>query len=575
MLNCRIQTRDFLVVATAILPLACGHPAAPAQALPPAPPAASAGSSPASSAQVMPVVWPDSLAATMGPHGPPHSQPVALPRDAQGSDRWLAFVGPPEVAVAAWRVSRRTDGTVSADPVERWPTAVRVTGAVVEDGAAYVTLETVGALDQPAGLRGVWIDALSRSTPFEGSPLALADARTMDDLAARVRHPAPMGSPERNATALLATLRAASSSTGALVRAIATEGADVGLVWQSTFVQTTAHLDGQGNAPSPAADHALAIVHDALETHACGTDTCESWTDGSHAIVRFVVQGGRWVIRWLLEDATPLESTAGASRSEVQPTPDASATAALLHARSRNLTRVLGEAPLMTSGGTIGVGLTDLAPDAPVIALTEGSAARVFVMDAVTARHGWTETHWDAGFADVDGDGRTDVVLRMEGTGSGAPVTWTQAFLAPSPSVQAGPLRADLASSLSTMDAADLQTAVHAATVLPARGVAREDACRVLSTASTPAGFRRVASADARVLLFDQPGMPTWLPKVVPSAKVGADDVRGLGTHCAELTCSAMRPYCVWSGGTDSEHVWFGWRGSDLTIVGAADYDGE
>lgn len=573
MLPGRIRTRVQLV-ALAALPVACGHAAAPPQA-PTAPAPVVQDVPPPTAPDAGAIEWPEALAATMGPHGAPHAQPVALPADPQGRQRWLAFVGSPEVAVAAWHVLKGADGSVSAEPVERWPAAVRVVGAVVDGAAAYVALETVAALDQPAGLRGVWIDSPSGHTPFDASPLALADARTVDDLATRVKHLSSMGSPERNATALLGTLRAASSSTGALVRTLATDGADVGLVWQSMFVQSTTRLDGQGSGPSSTADHVLAIVRGAIETHACGTDACEAWADGGHAVVRFVVQGGRWVIRWILEDAPALESSAGTTRREVDPSADPVATQALLHARSRNVERVLGEAPLTNSGGTIGVGLTDLSPDAPVVAVAEGAASRVFVVDAVVARRTWTETHWDAGFADVDGDGRTDVVLRMDGTSAGQAVAWTQAYLAPSPSVQATGLHPDLASALVTMDAADLRAAVHAAAALPARGVAREDACRLLSTASTPAGFRRAGTADSRVLRFDQPGMPTWLPKVVPSAKVGADDVRGLGAHCAEMTCSAMRPYCAWSGGADSQHVWFGWRDGNLAIVGAADYDGE
>jgi hypothetical protein len=77
------------------------------------------------------------------------------------------------------------------------------------------------------------------------------------------------------------------------------------------------------------------------------------------------------------------------------------------------------------------------------------------------------------------------------------------------------------------------------------------------------------------VLLFDEPAMPTWQPKVVPLAKLAPDDVRGMGVHCAELACSPARPYCGWSGGADSTHVWFGWRDGKLEIVGAADYQGE
>jgi hypothetical protein len=125
------------------------------------------------------------------------------------------------------------------------------------------------------------------------------------------------------------------------------------------------------------------------------------------------------------------------------------------------------------------------------------------------------------------------------------------------------------------MDAPDVQAAARAAAALPARGVTRDEACRLISAATTPSGFRRVAAPDARLLLFDEPGMPTWRPKVVPLDKIAPDDVRGLSVHCAELTCDRTRPYCAWSGGADSTHVWFGWRDGRVEIAGAADYQGE
>lgn len=210
-----------------------------------------------------------------------------------------------------------------------------------------------------------------------------------------------------------------------------------------------------------------------------------------------------------------------------------------------------------------------------MIAVREGAASRTFVVDQIAAHKPWTDERWDAAFADVDGDGRTDVVLRLQGTRAGNPAAWTQVFLAPPPSMQSRALAPDLASALSVMDAPDAHAAAVVAASSSGRVVTRDEACRLLASASTPAGFRRVASADARVLRFEQPGLPTWLPKTVPSSKVTADDVRGLGAHCAEMTCSATRPYCSWSGGTDSLHFWFGVRGGDLALTGAADYDGE
>jgi len=568
--------RRTVSAAILALPTACAHAAPPPPSPVPAPASSAPSPDPPAQVAIAAPVWPELFAAAMQGRGEPHAQPIPLPKDAQGRDRWIVFVGTTDVAVGAWRVTRDANGEMQTEAVERWPVGVRVVGGIVEGGAAYVLLESVAALDQPPGLRGVWIDAGSRATPFDASPMALADVHEVAELAARAAHPPPVGSSERTAVALLASLRAASGSTALLARTLAAEGADVGIAWQATFVQHVGKLDGEGAAPNPLADRVLSIVRAAVTTQACGADSCEAWTDTGHAILRFVVQGGRWVLRSVIEDAPLARSSPGAAPHEVPPSPDTTATESLLRARARQVTHVFGEAPLAAAGGSIGLGTTDLSPDVPVVAVREGLAARVFPIDAGTVRAEASEAQWDAAFADVDGDGRTDVVVRMSGKrGDGSPVAWTQAFLAPAASVQATSLEADLASSLAAMDAPDARAAAHAATSLPNGAVSRDDACRVLGLASTATGFRKVAAPDAKILLFDEPGMPTWRPKVVPAAKIVTDQVRGLGAHCAELTCNATRPYCFYASGADSLHAWFAWNGAQLAILGAADYQGE
>jgi hypothetical protein len=584
------RTLLFATAALGVGAVACAH--APPRAPVTPPPSSPSAPEPVAVAALPPSTWPQPLAAAMQGRGAPHAPSIALPRDARGRDRWLSFVGTSDVAVGAWRVTLGPDGDSQVEAVERWPVGVRVVGGLVDGGVAYVLLESVAALDQPAGLRGAWIDSGAHPSAFDASPMALADVHDVGDLAARVAHPPAVGSAERNSVALLATLRAASTSTAMLGRALAAEGADVATAWQSIFVQHVGHLEG-GEGPNamadrPLADHALTLVRAAIATQACGADSCEAWTDTGRAVVRFAIQGGRWVIRALIEDAPmggvgAVGAEPAAARAPgvsvarvVEATSDTSGTESLLRARAREVKEVLGEAPLTAGGGTIGVGLTDMTPDAPVIAVREGAAARVFPVDAGSVRAEAIDARWEAAFADVDGDGRTDVVIHMSGKRPDAsPVTWTQVFLAPAASVQATSVEPDLATSFATMDAADARAAAQVATALETGGVSRDDACRLLSAASTPAGFRRVAVPGARVLLFDQPGMPTWHPKVVSAAKVAPDDVRGLGSHCAELVCSPTRPYCFWTSGADSLHAWFSGQGAPRMLLGAADYQGE
>jgi hypothetical protein len=506
----------------------------------------------------------------------PHSQPLSLPRDARGRERWLAFVGPSDVALGAWRVARAADGTVDVEPVPRWPAGVRVLGGLVDRGAAYVLLESLGVLDQPAGLRAAWIDVAEGPSPFEASPLALSDVSDVADLGARIRRPPPMAPAAGRSDALLAALHAASGSSEGLVRCLSSAGADIDVAWQSLFLERAGHID-RASPPGQWTERALAIVRDALGTQACGPDSCESWSDRGRAVVRFVLEDGRQVIRALIEDA-PVKRGPGAvaGAREVEASAGAEATTEVLRARVRDIHQLLGEAPLEATGGTIGVALTDAAPDAPSLVLREGASARLFPLDIGAVRAEANEVSWSVGFADADGDGRTDVALRMSASrADGSPLAWTQVFLAPPPSMQAASVDTDLASAFATMNTADAKAAARAAALLPSRGVSHDEACRMLSAASTLAGFRRVASVGARLLRFQEPGKPTWRPKVVTRDKIAADDVRGLGAHCAELSCSPTRPYCAWASATDSEHAWFGWNDGKLEIIGAADYDGE
>jgi hypothetical protein len=519
------------------------------------------------------------LTAALAGRGSSHGEPIVLGKDSDGRDRWLAFVGTDEVALGAWRVSAGSDGNAQIEPVTRWPTGVRVLGGVTRGGAAYVLLESLGVLDQPPGLRGVWTGLPDRSAVHDTSPLAFAGVQEVAEIDARLDGmPPPAASLERNASTLLATLQAASGSTQALGRELSAGGADVQIAWQTLFARTLGHIEA-GSAPpdKETGERALGLIRDVLETQACGIDACEAWTDRGRSVVRFASHDGRWGIRSLIEESPVVPSPPGRlPPREVEASPGTEATTSLLDARVKEVRQVLGQAPLQAEGGTIGVALTDASPDAPSVVVREGLAGRVFGLDVGPIRAQAQEATWDASFADVDGDGRTDVALRMKGSrADGTPLSWTQVFLAPPPSVQSTSLQADLASALAVMDAADTKAAARAASTLPARAVTHDEACQVLASATTLAGFRKAATPGARLLLFQEPGRPTWRPKIVPLAKIAAGDVHGFASHCAEMTCDKTRPYCSYSVPGDSLHVWFAWNGGKLEIDGVADYSGE
>src|SRR5580700_9909884 len=97
------------------LPVACAHVSPP----PPTPAPVLSASTPPSDASapaaITAPVWPELFAAAMQGRGEPHAQPIPLPRDAQGRDRWIVFVGTSDVAIGAWRVARDPNGVMQTD----------------------------------------------------------------------------------------------------------------------------------------------------------------------------------------------------------------------------------------------------------------------------------------------------------------------------------------------------------------------------------------------------------------------------------------------------------------------------
>ena len=185
------------------------------------------------------------------------------------------------------------------------------------------------------------------------------------------------------------------------------------------------------------------------------------------------------------------------------------------------------------------------------------------------------DLRFEARFADVDGDGRTDVVLRATGTSTdGTPLALAQTFLAPPPSVQVTDALVDHGSELAMAGATSVDAAVRAALSVATRGVTVSDACKLLASANTLVGFRRVATADVRVLTFEEPTMPTYRARVVAESRLRPEDVRDVGKHCKELECAPSRPYCVYVDGPYSEYYWFAWDTNAMRLAGVALYGG-
>ena len=268
--------RRVLLVATAVLPVACAH-AAPPPGRPLAPPIATAPSAaepPPAVAATAPT-WPDALAPAMKGRGDPHAQPIPaaarrtragpvarLRRHERRRGRRLAgHTG------SGRRDARRGRGAMAGRGARdgrggrrrAWPTCCsRASACSISRRGSAASGSTRGARPSPfdvvsAGARG---RARRRRSRREGG----ASAR-------RRRRPSAPQWPSWRRCAPPARRRRM------LARALAAEGADLGVAWQSTFVQHVARLDGEGAAPSPMADRALAIVRAAVMTQACGIDS--------------------------------------------------------------------------------------------------------------------------------------------------------------------------------------------------------------------------------------------------------------------------------------------------------------
>ena len=509
-----------------------------------------------------------------------HGEPIRIPAAGTHGDRWLVFVGSPDVARAAWVLSPGSDKDELA-PVEGWPAGVKVVGGYVRQSVVYLVLETMPMLDQPGGLRTVWFDGFGNASPFTFAPAsAFAGVRDVADLAKRVdAGPLPARKPPDGA--LMAALRVASTSEVMLGKALAAGGADVVEVWQETFLRPVEHVDPSRLAASARAQELLALVRDAIKNDHCDGDVCETPTGSTgqkHASIVFAEEPNaqrRWAIRaFEIEDAPPHLPASTAPRA-VPASATTEATEAVLREHVRTVKQVLGEAPL-GGHGTIGVAVTDYESNGPTMVVKDGDYARVFPLSSMSfVGANSADLRFEARFADVDGDGRTDVVLRATGTSTdGTPLALAQTFLAPPPSVQVTDALVDHGSELAMAGATSIDGAVRAALSVATRGVTVSDACKLLASANTLVGFRRVATADVRVLTFEEPTMPTYRARVVAESRLRAEDVRDVGKHCKELECAPSRPYCVYVDGPYSEYYWFAWDTNAMRLAGVALYGG-
>lgn len=218
----------------------------------------------------------------------------------------------------------------------------------------------------------------------------------------------------------------------------------------------------------------------------------------------------------------------------------------------------LGAAPY--EDGVIGVALIDDMPNV-VIETPRWSA----IFQAAMFRPA------DSGklavrFADVDGDGRADVVLQQSGE-----EPMRGALLSPRSLLDAPTF--DEASALSLFRAADLDDLNKVLESSPTGPITKAEACSVVTKVKSAAAFNSVATSDAVILSFHEPHQPTRSPVLQPAAKVSFTGL-AVPSHCDTLVCRSTRAYCAAEDGPGSEHYWFRRVDGKLRIAGIAFYTG-
>ena len=455
-----------------------------------------------------------------------------------------------------------------------FPRAARALFAKASKDELFLMLESVAALDQPAGARGVfrvWLSRAARTTnPSLDRARHLTRATDAADLAARVENGPPdipggvASGDALHEEAALAALVARRD----LDRAIAAEGLDLVRQYQNELLAPPVHLARGAVAASPRSREIRAILRAAAQAKNCGHGWCTATTDDgvSHS-VQLVQEGAARRVATIVTDRTaPTAPTSPRNGTVVEAARSVTATeTALALFTEAGPARVVGEAPLTSSGGTVGVAAV-------------GQELQLVVRDG-----GYWATHTlftrtddgpspEVRFADFDGDGRTDVAIRIVTELGGRAIPIDRAFLTPR---LVDPFElADAASAFAMLRKTTLDASVRAALEVPSRGATREQVCKLLSSIRAPADVARASLPGAPLVSYTEPGMLSFSLSSKHARDATAADVQSLRLPCENLVCEPTRPVCTWAMPPTLDYFWLAWENGRLRFSAIALYTG-
>ena len=503
--------------------------------------------------------------------GPLVGEPLRIAGKSQAG-RVVAFIGSGEATVAAWSMA---DADAAFGPEPRWPVGVKVTGAFASDGdVPYALVQSLAVLDQPAGLHGVIpIDAHDDYDDLgrDDDLVAFQGVTTID--AAK----AIASAPQQDRTPLVAAMKGASSSAAALKKAASKDGIDLYESYQGTFLVSAQHLDAAAIATSPRADAMRALLADAASAGSCGRFVCDATDTDTGASIGHVVlahEGERWVVRGFFLPKEPIAAKPASATASLMPSAKASAATNEVLQRHLKAEGSVIEASLGGSG-TLALVAPASNDEGPALMIHQGILEAVIPLSDfgyVSSAAG--SATYDARFADVNGDGTTDVIVQMSATGEAA-TTYRQVHLTPTTLRGSGllsPLDPDR--QLEVFLAASLDDAAKSAMAHVSASFTHKEACALLAPSKTLAGVRSIALPDASVVTFTEPGMATFRATSKRLDALAKDEWYESAFDCKGYRCDGDS-YCVTFDGPGSTHWWLRRVGKQLKVLGVAVYGGD
>jgi hypothetical protein len=246
--------------------------------------------------------------------------------------------------------------------------------------------------------------------------------------------------------------------------------------------------------------------------------------------------------------------------------------------------RLVTHAALGPEGATVGIAVPEPEPasaDGPLLLIDDGAARSVSILDGVRDAGYAPTTRVDFRFLDADGDGTTDLLVRMHRADK---PPWTALYLL------LPPLRVGVRSVTQPLPSAALafwinraettDAAVAAALRVPRRGIRTAEAWPLIAGSRKKRGFLQRSARDAVVFSFDAPnpfdpfaGSPIFRTRdLVTDADLDWLPPTPDDMACDGSFCSDDRPHCHCSGrgGSNMHHFWFTRERGRLVLAGIA-----